>query len=831
MTTKNTDTIAPALISAIPKAKGSAVKVNQNVTLQFSESIKVGSGGIVISSGKDIRTIAMTDPQVTISDKTLTINPISDLLSGSRYTLKLANTAITDLTGNKFKGTTFTFDTADILAPVLSKTLPVNDSKLVTVSSNVVLTFNEKITLGTGNIVLSHGGIEQSIPVTDTKQVKLSGTTLTLNPKLNFDFGSAYTVKLDAGAVKDVAGNTFSGNGDGFKFYTKLKVGTDKVAPTLTAFTPNDKATSVAVDANLTLTFSETISAGVGSIIISNGNGDTRAISIADKTQITIVDKVLTINPKALLFAGSDYNVTMAKGVITDNAGNPFAGISTAVVFSTLAVEKPAVLVLTSGKAIDGYLSGSDVFADANGDGIQNNGEATAKTDASGNFTLSGAKGAINISGGTDLSTGKAFQGALKAPEGSSVVTPFTTVQQGFIDAGQTPAQAEKSVATAFGFDADKVDLTKYDPIAELVKAVASGATDSVATQMMASSAQIANFFVTAGQVLQGAAGGNDNISTKNVGDALLKSLVSSIQSDVKTGDGKINLADASLLKAVIIDGAKEVNTFVAKVAKETGTVAPKFDATVFVDKIDKLADTVTAVMKTAADNITAAVSKGGDAITLLSNMDKVSAFTQNDAGKSLSDAAKTLDPKNATSLASVLKAQTDSFTGDKATKAIDTKVVETLKAVADVIKVDKATTDAAAKVISDAAAATVISDAAAAKVISDAAAKVIADKATTDTAAKVISDAAAKVISDKVISDKVISDKVISDKVTADAAQKVSSDAAAAKIISDKAAADALVSNVTISGNGSSATTSVADVFTVLAGNYSYAINTALTA
>ena len=57
-----------------------------------------------------------------------------------------------------------------------------------------------------------------------------------------------------------------------------------------------------------------------------------------------------------------------------------------------------------------------------------------------------------------------------------------------------------------------------------------------------------------------------------------------------------------------------------------------------------------------------------------------------------------------------------------------------------------------------------------------------------------------------------------------------MSSDAAAAKIISDKAAADALVSNVTISGNGSSATTSVADVFTVLAGNYTYTINTTST-
>jgi hypothetical protein len=246
--------------------------------------------------------------------------------------------------------------------------------------------------------------------------------------------------------------------------------------------------------------------------------------------------------------------------------------------------------------------------------------------------------------------------------------------------------------------------------------------------------------------------------------------------------------------------------------------------------------------------------------------MDKVSAFTQNDAGKSLSDAAKTLDLKNATSLASVLKAQTDSFTGDAATKSITSKVVETLKAVGDVIKVDKATTDAAAKVISDATAAKVIADAAAAKVIADkattdTAAKATADKATADAATKAnadkaTADAATKANADKATADaatkanadKATADaatKATADKATADAAtkataDKATADAAAAKVISDVTAAkNAQVSqdaqatadllkfgNHLISQNGSTDTTAGVDTFNISSGNYTHTIS-----
>jgi hypothetical protein len=569
----------------------------------------------------------------------------------------------------------------------------------------------------------------------------------------------------------------------------------DTKAPLVVATTPLDNGLNIAKGSNIVLTFDEKVIAGTGNLVVSNGT-DTQTISVKDTTQVFISDNLLTINPTNDLLENSNYTVTIASGVLSDSLGNAFAGLTSK--FKTVAPITANDVVLTA-KAIDGYLKSANVYADANGNGKQDPDEASATTDENGNFKLVNAKGPINISGGTDLSTGKPFAGTLKAPEGSTVVTPLTTVQQGFIEAGQTPAQAEQSVAKAFGFDASKVDLTTYDPIAEVVKAGPTGSTPSIAAQMMASSAQIANFMVTAGQVLQGAAGGSVNLSTQNAGDALIKSLVSAISNDAKTGDGAINLGDAALLKSVLVEGAKEANAQAQKEAQTTGTTAPKFDAANFTDKIDKMADTVTAVLKSAADNIVTAVnnSKGGDALALLSNMDKVSAFAQNDAGASLQKIATTLDTKDTNALNAALKSQSDLFTGDAATKSIETKVVETQKAVGDIIAADKIIADKAAadKIIADKAAADkIIADKAAAdKIIADKAAadKIIADKAAAD---KIIADKAAadKAIADKAAEDKIIADKIIADKAAAD---KIIADKAVAdKIIADKAAYDAQV-------------------------------------
>ena len=102
----------------------------------------------------------------------------------------------------------------------------------------------------------------------------------------------------------------------------------DATGPVLTAATPADNATAVAAGNNIVLTFDEAVAAGTGSIVISNGAGDTRTIAIGDASQVTISGNTVTINPTADLAAGATYDVTLASGVITDAAGNAFAGIA-----------------------------------------------------------------------------------------------------------------------------------------------------------------------------------------------------------------------------------------------------------------------------------------------------------------------------------------------------------------------------------------------------------------------------------------------------------------------------------------------------------------------
>lgn len=149
---------------------------------------------------------------------------------------------------------------------------------------------------------------------------------------------SNYTVTQQAGSF--VITDNRSGPSDGidtvtnverFEFADRTLSATqllDATGPVLTAATPADDATAVAAGSNIVLTFDEAVAAGTGNIVISNGAGDTRTIAIGDASQVTISGNTVTINPTADLAAGAAYDVTLASGVITDVAGNAFAGIA-----------------------------------------------------------------------------------------------------------------------------------------------------------------------------------------------------------------------------------------------------------------------------------------------------------------------------------------------------------------------------------------------------------------------------------------------------------------------------------------------------------------------
>ncbi len=106
---------------------------------------------------------------------------------------------------------------------------------------------------------------------------------------------------------------------------------------------------------------------------------------------------------------------------------------------------------------VDGYLSGASVFCDLNKDGVASTGEATTTTNAGGAFTFAnGCAGTIVAFGGNDATTGYAFKGVLKAPAGSIMATPLTSL---LADSGMTAAQLSLALGLPPG-----VDVTKVDP-------------------------------------------------------------------------------------------------------------------------------------------------------------------------------------------------------------------------------------------------------------------------------------------------------------------------------------------------------------------------------
>ena len=122
-------------------------------------------------------------------------------------------------------------------------------------------------------------------------------------------------------------------------------------------------------------------------------------------------------------------------------------------------------------KIIDGYIADATVFVDSDKDGQQDPNEFSTTSDAQGNFTLpQGLSGPVVAVGGRDISTNLNFIGVLKAPAGSTVVTPLTTLVTELMatNANLSASAAQDQVLDAVGLSdlKGKVDLTTLDPVA-----------------------------------------------------------------------------------------------------------------------------------------------------------------------------------------------------------------------------------------------------------------------------------------------------------------------------------------------------------------------------
>jgi serralysin len=217
----STDTTAPVLQTLSPADDSTSAAVGANLVITFNEAVKVGSGSVAIynADGSLFRSIAVGDAaQVSVSGSSVTIDPAADLAAGRSYYVNWSAGAFTDMTGNAHGGlagsTAWNFQTtaSDTTPPQLLSLTPADDASAVSGSANLVLRFNEPVQAGSGNIVIRAGAqVLRSIAIGDASQVSVAGSTVTIDPAADLPAGAAISVTVDAGALRDAAGNAHAG--------------------------------------------------------------------------------------------------------------------------------------------------------------------------------------------------------------------------------------------------------------------------------------------------------------------------------------------------------------------------------------------------------------------------------------------------------------------------------------------------------------------------------------------------------------------------------------------------------------------------------------------
>ena len=249
-TTVISSAVAPTVTSVSSSTVNGTYKVGDNIviTITFSEAVNSSATKLKLETGAIDKTINPDDPD---GSGTATINleyivSSGELSSDLDYfdTSSLTTFSIKD-SGGKDAILTLPSPGAanslgankmlviDGILPTLNSSSPADGATAIATDSNIVLTFDENIAFGTGNIqVIDISDASNSFTIDAASpgaQASISGAVLTINPSSNLDDNSNYAIQIAATAIDDTSGNSFAGITDN----TSLDFTTAAAAPTV----------------------------------------------------------------------------------------------------------------------------------------------------------------------------------------------------------------------------------------------------------------------------------------------------------------------------------------------------------------------------------------------------------------------------------------------------------------------------------------------------------------------------------------------------------------------------------------------------------------------
>jgi len=206
---------------------------------------------------------------------------------------------------------------SDTTAPTVSATVPTNAATSVARNGDLSVTFSEAMdtaTISASTFTLAGPG---TTAVTGVVSLSEDGLTATFNPASDLAGSTLFTATVTTGA-HDLAGNALASN---YAWTFTTGAAPDTTPPTVSSTVPASSATGVALNSNITATFSEAMTSGTisGTTFTLTGPGTTAVAGAVSYTGTTA-----TFNPTADLAGNTLFTATITTGA-HDLAGNALA--------------------------------------------------------------------------------------------------------------------------------------------------------------------------------------------------------------------------------------------------------------------------------------------------------------------------------------------------------------------------------------------------------------------------------------------------------------------------------------------------------------------------
>ena len=296
------DITPPVITATSPAAGATGVPINVAPSATFSEPVDQQTISFLLSSGSV--TIPCT---MSYSGTTAVFTPLAALAYSTSYTV-IVSSGVKDLAGiampNNYIWSFVTSAAPDITPPVITATSPAAGATGVAINIAPSATFSEPVEQQTISFLLSSGSV--TIPCT----MSYSGTTAIFTPLAALAYSTPYTVTVSSG-VKDLTGNAMPNNYI-WSFMTGTEI--DTATPSVSATTPADGDSDVAINAALSVTFSEPVDPTTITFTLSGGE-------VAPPFTMSYSGTTAVITPSNSLKRNTLYTAQVSAGV-KDLAGN-----------------------------------------------------------------------------------------------------------------------------------------------------------------------------------------------------------------------------------------------------------------------------------------------------------------------------------------------------------------------------------------------------------------------------------------------------------------------------------------------------------------------------